>query len=325
MPKLKLLVADDDAAILSIISVFMKEAGYEVITARNGDEAYEKARKDIPDVILLDIFMPGMSGIDVCKKLREDRTTYLIPIVILTADSSKTSKLDAMRVGADDFIIKPFDIVEVEARLQSLLRRIHQSRSSNPLTGLPGNLSIQHEISKRIKRDETFCVCYADLSNFKSFNDRHGFERGDEIIKMLARLIIQAVEEGGNADDFVGHIGGDDFIFITQPSRVEWLCSRIITWFDELIPGFYDPEEREKGQLELINRKGEKQIYPFMTLAIGVATNEKRTFLNPLQVSEIASELKNFAKTRRESSFVLDRRTDDDPAPKMPAPTHEHP
>ncbi len=316
MPKLKLLIADDDKMTLKMISAYMKDAGYEVFTAQNGNEAYEKARKAVPDIILLDLYMPGKTGIEVCRLLREDRMTYLIPIVILTADTDKTSKLDALRVGADDFIIKPFDIVEMEARLQSLLRRIHQSRSSNPLTGLPGNLSIQHEIAKRIQRNEIFCVCYADLSNFKAFNDRHGFERGDEIIKMLARLIIQAVEERGSPDDFVGHIGGDDFILITAPERVEWICSRILSWFDELVPGYYDPEEQKNGRLELINRKGEKQVYPFMTLAIGVATNEKRSFANPLQVSEIAAELKNFAKTSRESSFVIDRRKDNEPEPK---------
>lgn len=284
---------------------------YDVLTATSGEEGLGMARTEGPDLIIVDLFMPGMDGFEVCQRLRKDRLTYLVPVVILTASGTQMDKIRALQIGADDFMSKPFTPAELEARVAGLIRRFHQSRSSNPLTGLPGNLSIEQEITKRLVRGDKLACCYLDLDNFKAFNDFYGFERGDDCIKLLASLLIRAAEEVGTGEDFIGHIGGDDFIYITTPETAPKVMDKVIEWFDELIPGYYAEEDRRRGYLEVVNRQGVPQRFPIMTLSIGIAHNSIRQLTGALQVSAIATECKALSKKRDagKSTYVIDRRT----------------
>jgi diguanylate cyclase (GGDEF)-like protein len=309
MPRIKVLVIDDDPDLLNIVKTQLKLSGYDVYTACCGEEGINLARSESPDLVIVDLMMPVMNGFEVCKKLREDRLTYLVPIIILTASGTQMDKIFALKSGADDFITKPFIPSELEARIEGLIKRFHQSRSSNPLTGLPGNLSIEQEIAKRLMKGDKIAVCYIDLDNFKAYNDKYGYDKGDDIIQLIARIMINAAEEVGNPDDFIGHIGGDDFIFITIPDKADMVCQYIIKWFDELIPSKYNVEDRLRGHIEIVNRQGVMQRFPIMTLSIGVASNEKRHLSSPLQVSEIATELKSAAKAMKKSCYIIDRRT----------------
>lgn len=311
--EVKILVVDDDPVLLRMVETFLKSASgnYNVLTANSGPEALEMARREVPDLILLDLMMPGMDGIAVCERLRSSRSTYLIPVIMLTASASQIHRLDALRTGVDDYVSKPFDPEELEARIQGLIRRIEMSRSSNPLTGLPGNLAIEHEINKRLARDDHMACCYLDLDNFKALNDHYGFEKGDECIKLVAQVLIEVAETNGHNDDFVGHIGGDDFIYISRPDCVEDVLTQVTSRFDDLVREIYTPEDRERGYIEVKNRQEETQQFPITTLSIGVSTNERRNLTSALQVSEIATELKRAAKAKApgRSHFIIDRRT----------------
>ncbi len=308
----KILVVDDDPSLLRMVKTLLtcSNREYEVLTANSGPEALTIARAEVPDLILLDLMMPDMDGIEVCRRLRQNRLTYLIPVVMLTA-SGQGHRLDALRTGVDDYLAKPFDPVELEARIEGLVLRFRQTRASNPLTGLPGNFSIEQEITRRILREERMACCYVDLDNFKAYNDKYGFEAGDDIIKLVARVLVQAAEEKGKPDDFVGHIGGDDFIYITNPDQVDAVCGQVIVKFDEAVPAFYSEEDRKAGYIEVINRQNTAQKFPLMTLSIGVANNLKRVFTSALQVAEIAAEMKHAAKARNStrSNFIVDRRS----------------
>ncbi|MEW6280599.1 MAG: response regulator [Candidatus Eremiobacterota bacterium] len=307
----KILVVDDDPNLLRMVQTLLSytSRGYEVFTAGSGQEALEVARREVPDLILLDLMMPEMDGIEVCRRLRQHRLTYLIPVVMLTA-SGQGHRLDALRTGVDDYLAKPFDPAELEARIEGLVLRFRQTRASNPLTGLPGNFSIEQEITRRILRDEKMAVCYVDVDNFKAYNDKYGFEKGDECLQCLARILVAAAEEVGQPDDFVGHIGGDDFIYITSPDHIDRLLKHVIERFDSRIPGYYDDEDRKRGYIEVTNRQGQTQRFPMMTLSIGVATNVRRRFTSALQVSEIAAETKSAAKSSKDkSNYVVDRRS----------------
>lgn len=310
----KILVVDDDPVLLRMVETFLRSAAgnYNVITANSGARALEVARKEVPDLILLDLMMPEMDGIAVCEKLRASRTTYLIPVIMLTASASQIHRLDALRTGVDDYVSKPFDPEELEARIQGLIRRIQLSRSSNPLTGLPGNLVIEHEINKRLAREEPLACCYLDLDNFKALNDHYGFEKGDECIKLVARVLIEAAEEVGQKDDFIGHIGGDDFIYLTEPDSVDTVLTWIGERFDREVLNIYSEADKERGYIEVLNRQQEKQKFPITTLSTGVSTNERRALTNALQVSEIATELKRAAKAKApgRSHYIIDRRSD---------------
>jgi len=310
MPRIKILVIDDDPDLLNIIKTQLKFSGYDVITAYNGEEGLHLARTESPDLVIVDLLMPVMDGFEVCKHLRQDRLTYLTPVIMLTASGTQHDKIQALKGGVDDFISKPFAPNELDARIEGLIRRFHQSRSSNPLTGLPGNMSIEQEVNKRIFKRDPMAVLYIDLDNFKAFNDKYGYDKGDDVIQLVARILINAAEELGRKDDFIGHIGGDDFIFITGPDRMETVCNYIIKWFDELVPTLYNEEDQLRGHIEVVNRQGVVQHFPIMSVSIGVCTNEHRTLSSALQVSEICAEVKKAAKKAKRSNFVVDRRRD---------------
>ncbi|MBI3929489.1 MAG: response regulator [Armatimonadetes bacterium] len=308
----KILVVDDDPVLLRMVKTFLESAPAEfsVLTADSGEKALQVARSEVPDLILLDLMMPGMDGIEVCERLRTSRLTYLIPVIMLTASASQVHRLDALRTGVDDYISKPFDPEELEARIEGLIRRIRLSRASNPLTGLPGNLTIEQEITRRIQRGEMLACCYIDIDNFKAFNDKYSFEKGDECIKLVSDLLIQTAEEIGQPEDFIGHIGGDDFIYMTSPERVDTVCPFIIEKFDKHAPGLYNEEDLERGYIEVENRQQQTQRFPIMTLSIGVTTNERRLLTSALQVAEIAAELKHAAKRAvGKSNYIIDRRS----------------
>lgn len=310
---IKVLVVDDDPVLLKMVQTFLTSSDdpYEVLLANSGQEALEIARTEIPDLVLLDLMMPEMDGIEVCVRLRQSRSTYLIPVIMLTASALHDHRLEALRTGVDDYLSKPFDPEELEVRIQSLIRRIRMSRASNPLTGLPGNLAIEHELNQRLARHERLACCYLDIDNFKAFNDHYGFEKGDECIRLVAEVLIEAVEEAGESQDFLGHIGGDDFILITELERVEKLLKLVLSKFDERVRLLYSEQDRERGWIEVLNRQKESTRFPIATLSIGVSTNEKRELRNALEVSEIATELKKAAKLKAPSSsnYIIDRRS----------------
>lgn len=179
---------------------------------------------------------------------------------------------------------------------------------ASPLTRLPGGVAIENVLKKRLASGQPLAFCVIDLDNFKAFNDRYGYAHGSEVIKETARIIEAAVKLKGGPDDFIGHVGGDDFVVITTPERMRELCSEIIVRFDERIPQFYAPEDREKGYIEGKTRQGVAMNFPLMTISIAIVTNEKRKITDPLEASEIAAELKDYAKTIPKSVFVVDQR-----------------
>jgi diguanylate cyclase (GGDEF)-like protein len=307
--KSKILVVDDELSIVDFLGGQLANRGYDVLKAFDGEEGIDLARKELPDLVLLDVRMPKMDGFEICRKLREDRMTYLIPVIMITGKKEQEDKITGIKSGADDYVTKPFDLPELLARIEGVLWRTKVGKGSNPLTGLPGAPSIEYEISKRINNKSKYAVCYLDLDNFKAYNDKYGYDQGDKVIVFTAKVLIQAITKEGNVDDFLGHIGGDDFIIVTIPERVERICRVVIDNFDLNIPVFYAEEDIKKGYIETIDRRGNLHRFPFMTLSIGVSTNERRTFNSPLEVSAIATEMKQYAKTFTGSNYKEDRRT----------------
>ncbi len=179
---------------------------------------------------------------------------------------------------------------------------------ANPLTHLPGNIAIEKVVSQRLKEKTSLAFCQLDLSHFKAFNDRYGYARGNKILQALARIITEAIQAHGNADSYVGHIGGDDFVLITSPETYENLCLAVIDSFDKMVLDFYDPEDRKAGYIIGETRQGQKASFPIMSLAIAVVTNLECELENHVQIGEIAAEMKRYAKSFSRSTFAVDRR-----------------
>ena len=311
------LVADDDEDIVRFVEVNLRLEGFEVVIAHDGKEALAQAREVAPDLVLLDIMMPEMDGFEVCQRLRANTRTKHVPIIMLTAKSLSADKVVGLTSGADDYIIKPFDPIELVARVKSALRRVREMRSVNPLTQLPGNVQVQDEVAQRVAQGAPFALMYVDLDNFKAFNDHYGFLRGDEAIKTLAATVDDAVKTSGGG--FVGHVGGDDFVVLVEPHASETIAQSIIAAWDDKVSLLYDQEDLDRGYIELADRRNQVHRFDVTTVSIGIASNERKPIASHWEASEIATEMKQFAKREQTSSYAMDRRSQS-PAPMPPPP-----
>lgn len=303
----KILLADDSHAIRFLVSEILTNAGFTVIQAQDGQEAIEKTYKENPDLLILDYEMPKKTGFEVVKEVRS-RTGYLhTPIIIFTAVTDKSTKLEGLGLDIDDYLTKPADEDEIVARVKLLLKRSQQKMDSNPLTHLPGNPSIQARVEREINTGKPFAVLYCDLNNFKSFNDKYGFDAGDHVLKTTADIIVQAARLDPNA--FVGHIGGDDFIVVCAFDKAETIAKQIALQIDKVAPSFYSEGDKKQGYMLSTNRKGEEERFPFLAMGIGIVHNTKRPLTSFAMVSSIGSELKCLAKQHPKGSYyAMDRR-----------------
>ncbi len=306
----KILIADDSITLSTLVKETLDEEGFQCVCAKDGEEAIQLIYKEMPDLILLDINMPKKDGYQVFKEIKSDVLVSNIPIILSTARSSTKEKILGLELGADDYITKPYDIEELMARIKMVLKRITSVAECNPLTKLPGNVSIEETINTLITQQRPFAVIYIDMNDFKAFNDYYGFIKGDELIRSTARVLLESIKELGYNDDFIGHIGGDDFIIITHPERVDTLCKKIIEKFDKIAPSFYEPEDRERGYIETTDRRWNIMKFPIISLAIGVATTAVRDFISVGEVSKIGTEMKKYAKKFKDkgSYYAVDRR-----------------
>jgi DNA-binding response OmpR family regulator len=308
-----ILIADDDPAIRHLLSLMLSSSGYHVLVAENGYQLIQLAQDEMPDLLLVDLMMPHLDGYEAIRQLRNDTRTAHIPMIILTAKSTPNDVVTGFESGADDFISKPFNSAELLARIKGHLRRAAQRPVHNPLTGLAGNILLTEEIRYRIKRDEPFALLYVDLNNFKAFNDTYGFARGDQVLRLVADVLLDAVTALRGERDFIGHIGGDDFAILTTPDRVDLLCGTIIDRFDTRVRQLYDEADLARGYLSGIDRHGVARRFPITSLAIGGVTNRTRSFEAAEEVSRIAAEMKAYAKTFPGSAYAIDVRSGDTP------------
>lgn len=308
--KTRILLADDEPSVRHLLQLVLKANGYDVQTAGNGDELIRLAQDRPPDLILVDVMMPRMDGYEAIRQLRNDTRTAHLPMMIITSKSSPNDLVTGFEVGGDDFVTKPFDIPELLARIRGLLRRAKQPPVHNQLTGLPGNTLIIEELRHRLAENEPLALLYIDLDHFKVFNDTYGFARGDRALVLLAEIIQRTVVAEGDASDFVGHIGGDDFAVLTTPSRYEAICRMLISTFDESIISLYDPEDLERGYLWGTDRHGILRSFPAMAVTIAVVTNQQRQFASAEEVTEVAATLKRRGKAQPGSSYVVDLRAE---------------
>lgn len=308
MAKKRILIVDDDPDILDVLRLAIPEEEYEVVEAQDGQEALERVYERPPDLIILDYIMPKIDGRKVCQKLKKDILLRHLPVIILTGKGEVKDKVQGLDAGADDYIVKPFEPEELLARIRMLLRRTQLDLDAAPLTRLPGNVSIFNEINARIKSEKKFAIGYIDLDKFKIFNDKYGFTWGDRIIQETARVIIKAVEEKGGPDDFIGHIGGDDFVIVTAPEAIDRVCKQIIKEFDQVTKNLYHPEDQERGYIKGVDRQGKNIKVGLITISIGVVTNKYRKFSHVAEVSGVGAELKEYAKKQQGSTYVKDKR-----------------
>ncbi|HRZ14037.1 MAG TPA: response regulator [Candidatus Omnitrophota bacterium] len=308
MPSIKILVVDDDPDIRDVIRITLEDEKYEVTEAGNGEEALKAIETKVPDLVLVDYKMPRMDGREFCRRIKKDILLRHLPIIMVTGKGELTDKVDGIEAGADDYIVKPFEPKELIAHIRMILRRSGIDLEANPLTRLPGNVSILDELNRRLGSKDAFAVCYVDLNKFKAYNDTYGFQHGDRVIKETARILLKTVQEHGNPEDFVGHIGGDDYVVITTIAKMDVLCTTIIATFDAVSPTFYNETDRANGYIVAHDRQGQERKFPLLSVGIGVVTNQHIKIDHVAQIGEIGAELKSYAKSLPGSNYVVDKR-----------------
>ncbi len=305
----KILVVDDDLDIVRVVRINLELEGFDVKTAFDGQEALEVAVADPPQLVLMDIMMPRMDGLSALKRMRSHPSLAGTSIVLLTARGLTEDRVEGLELGADDYVSKPFDVNELVARVKAVLRRTKAARDTSPLTGLPGNFRIGSELENRIATGEPFALIHCDLDNFKAFNDHYGFMRGDQVIRFSADVLAAAINDIGEINGFVGHVGGDDFVVITGGAAAEAFCKAVVERFDDGILDFYDTADALKGYIEVTDRRGERYAFPMVSMSMGVVSNLHRPISSQWEASAIAVEMKEFAKKIPGSSYQIDRRS----------------
>ena len=304
----KILIVDDEKNLQEMVSDILTAANFQTITADDGLEGLQKIYSESPDLILLDCEMPRLDGYELLAKMRADPLMVNKPVIMLTVRNSENDEIKGLRLGIDDYITKPFKPSVLLARIKTVLERKAMSLGANPLTMLAGNVTITVEIEKRIAAKDDFAVLYVDINNFKSFNDKYGFPRGDKIIKHVASVLTRAVRETGNSSAFVGHIGGDDFIVIVGNDKYIKIAERIIQLFDETIGDFYDIEDKVKGFIVTEDRQHNIREFPIMGVSIAIVTTLHTKLTHYAQLGEITAGLKKLAKQYTRSAYVVERR-----------------
>ncbi|MDD5628624.1 MAG: response regulator [Elusimicrobia bacterium] len=304
----RILLADDEPDLLALMKETLERQGFEVSTALDGQEALAAIRQAPPDIAVLDLIMPRCDGFTVCRELRKDPLFAHLPIIILSAAGSRDSRIEGLDLGVDDFITKSVDSRELLARIRMILKRSRQGLDANPLPRLPGNLSIESRIEDALSQGRPLAVLYVDLDQFKAYNDCYGYDAGDRVLRTLADILIKVSREQPGAPDFVGHIGGDDFIMVTEPSRMEDAAKRIIAEFDALAPGFYNEADRKRGRIMSTDRQGNIKEFSLLSVSIGICHNAARKLESLAQISQLGTELKKAAKELPGSKYLVDRR-----------------
>lgn len=307
--KIKISVIVQDRDLQDYLAAMLIGENYEVKTHSRQDTALNELEKNIPDLIISHFHSPDINGVEICKALRKTFLFSHIPLIFLLEDASQLEKAKLIYAGGDDYIQKSSLEEELLLRVKLNLFRISRQQDINPITGLPGQASLLKELRQKIDSKAQAAVCRLDLYKFREFNQCYGFKRGDELIKYTGALIAESLRYYGSPDDFLAHPASDNFFFITSPLGVEDIVDKIIIDFDKGVLPFYNDEDKKRGFTIIKNREGGILKIPIVRVYIGIATNEHFPFIEPIQIIQIASELKDFAqKSFEKSMFAKERR-----------------
>jgi CheY-like chemotaxis protein len=314
-----ILYADDHEEMRNMVRALLTAAGHEVGLVADGRAALDAVQEREPDLLLLDVTMPRLSGLDACRAVKSNPFTARIPVLMLTGEGQIESKVEGFEAGADDYLAKPFDARELRARVSALLRLVRREADRNPTSGLPGGRAIEEEILRRVAADETFAVCYLDIDHFKPFADTFGFAAADAVIKDTGTAIIDAVAaEGGGATangaesatpgermDFVGHVGGDDFLIVTQPSRAERVVRNGTGRFRDVIGRVIGYEALERGAFPGVDRDGTVKRFPIARMSAAVVTVRPEEWVSIGHLGALAADAKRRAKQQGAGTILV--------------------
>lgn len=291
--------------------ILLETRGYQLLLSHRYADAVGMILDDPPDILIVEKDYHGPKDSDLIRATQACLQKTNIPILLILHEKERPG-LDWNEYQVDDILTAPFSAELLFARITLAEARMLRVFDNNPLTRLPGNTSIIRAINKTIDSGEGFAVCYADIDNFKPYNDRYGFTQGDDVILMVARILVNVIEEMAPTDSFVGHVGGDDFVFIVPEPLAESVCRKILINFETVKNLFLNTMDIAAGGYDEKDRQGRETRYALLSLSIAVVTTNDKRYSHFGEISATASQLKHCVKQKEGSNFLIDRR---DPKP----------
>ena len=299
MAKDRILVVEDDGDIVTMLKIYFESQGYEVSAALQGMQALSACRKQVPNIIILDINLPDISGYEVCQTLRSSLRTSHIPIIFLTQRDQRSDRIAGLELGGDDYVTKPFDIEELKLRVQNALRRAGFENLTSPVTGLPSGKLIEEQL-KKLLQTKPWAVLYVGIAHLKGFSDVYGFVAGDDLVRFAGITLTEIIDEIGTQEDFIGHIGGGDFVIIVPPESAEKIRQESIQRFAHGVGAFYSYQDPERGYVLTRDEDGRERHLPLATMSIGIVTDATRDFADIREITEAAADARRNSSGRVE-------------------------
>lgn len=284
----RMMIVEDDPDISNMLRIYFQQQGYEVAVAQRGEDALEMCRQQLPHIIVLDIMLPDMDGYDVCRELRGNLRTSHIPIIFLTQKDERSDKIHGLELGADDYITKPFDLEELKLRVKNAMARAQYESLTNPTTGLPSGRLIEDQLRQLMRRQD-WGIVYVGIRGFSTFGEKYGFVAGEEVLRFASMVLGRAVDSAGTPNDFIGHIGGDDFIIITHKDALASIVGDLRQRFSAEVGAHYDWATRQQGYLTVQDEAGNETTENLMDFSIGVVTAEDGPFADIREITEVAA------------------------------------
>jgi GGDEF domain-containing protein len=304
-----LILSGTDRSLPAAAAAWLSDSGLAPTVVKSADELMAICLRGRPRLVIVDARPDVALAEEACGRVKADSYSAVVPTIVISGNVPGEMER-CFAAGADEVLTEATPPDEARSRLNATLSRSDRDVHVHPSTRLPGTDIIETCITRQLAKADPFAVSYADLDHFKEFNDRYGYHEGDRVIRVLARILHDVVKGLCGEGGFVGHIGGDDFIFIIPAGAVQPVCAEIIEIFDLFVPFQYSESDRRAGYFFGKDRRGQLHRVPLMTLSIGVVTNEKRPFTSAAQVSELATEMKAYAKSLTGSVFSVDRRSE---------------
>ncbi len=305
----KILVVPSENTFAHSITAILQDQ-YDTLFLPTMQSAVDNIFNSLPDLLIVKIDGADSQALAALNNLKDDPLFRQIPVLAIFPEQFPVPDWNLLFV--EDYVRESDLKRELLERVQLTILRSERIVEINPLTRLPGNISINRQIQGRLGKGEEFALGYTDIDYFKPFNDKYGFLRGDEIIKITGRLVMNITKNKQPQGSFVGHIGGDDFIFLMAPDLVVGAVDTIVETFDSIIPTLYDADDRQRGYIRTLNRQGKETNFPLISISIGITDTVSRKFRHFGEVTEAAAEMKNYAKRFKTSCYRWDKRHDRD-------------
>lgn len=307
----RILLVDDDQDLAELIKAKLSTNGHEIVTHHSGEGAFEVAKRYKPDIAILDIMLPGVTGYQICRRFRKDPELYRIGILILTALGEEPEIIHGLEQGADDYLAKPFRLEHLSEKITALQELLDSISQRHPITDLPGTEAIKREINHRLARGMAISACYIDIAGFKPYCALYGAEGQRRVLEFFARMLKQLARTMGIYECFIAHLGGEHFVVLLNLEDYERFCSTLIQTFDQSVKQLYSAHEATAGYITVVDKHGREVRSPLMSLSIGVAHNQYRHFKSAQKVFEVLGQTRQMAKTEGKSAVFVDRRRAD--------------